>query len=106
VLEGYSVPMLDTFIAVAAGLTIISYSLYTFNAPHVKALGTNTSQTSFPLLMLSVPFVVYGVFRFLLLAHSSPVGGEPEQMLRDRPMIINAVLWTLLVSLLTVLSTL
>lgn len=103
VLAGYSVPMLDTFIAVAAGLTIISYSLYTFNAPH-KALGPNASQTSFPLLMLSVPFVVYGVFRFLLLAHSSPVGGEPEQMLRDRPMIINAVLWTLLVSLLTVLS--
>ncbi len=104
VLQGYSVPMLDTFIAVAAGLTIISYSLYTFNAPHTKALGSHFGNTSFPLLMLSVPFVVYGVFRFLLLAHSSPVGGEPEQMLRDRPMIINAVLWTVLVSLLTVLS--
>lgn len=106
VLQGYSVPMLDTFIAVAAGLTIISYSLYTFNAPHLSALGSNSGQSSFPWLMLSVPFVVYGVFRFLLLAHSSTVGGEPEQMLRDRPMIINAVLWTLLVSLLTVLSTL
>jgi 4-hydroxybenzoate polyprenyltransferase len=102
VLQGYSVPMLDTFIAVAAGLTIISYSLYTFNAPHTRALGPQFGET--PLLMLSVPFVVYGVFRFLLLAHSSPVGGEPEQMLRDRPMIINAVLWTVLVSLLTVLS--
>ncbi|BCM90865.1 decaprenyl-phosphate phosphoribosyltransferase [Abditibacteriota bacterium] len=104
VLQGYSVPMLDTFIAVAAALTIISYSLYTFNAPHIQALGPRFGQSPFPLLMLSVPFVVYGVFRFLLLAHSSPVGGEPEQMLRDRPMIINAVLWTLLVSLLTVLS--
>ena len=102
VLQGYSVPMLDTFIAVAAGLTIISYSLYTFNAPHLRALGPKFAPNSFPWLMLSVPFVVYGVFRFLLLAHSSPVGGEPEQMLRDRPMIINAVLWTLLVSLLTV----
>lgn len=99
VLQGYSVPMLDTFIAVAAGLTIISYSLYTFNAPHTKTLGAQLGET--PLLMLSIPFVVYGVFRFLLLAHSSPVGGEPEQMLRDRPMIINALLWVLLVSLLT-----
>ena len=110
VLQGYSVPMLDTFIAVAAGLTIISYSLYTFNAPHAAALGklsgvSNGAQPGqFPLLMLSVPFVVYGVFRFLLLAHSSPVGGEPEQMLRDKPMLVNALLWTLLVSLLTLLS--
>ncbi len=109
VLQGYSVPMLDTFIAVAAGLTIISYSLYTFNAPHADALGklsnaSNHAQPGqFPLLMLSIPFVVYGVFRFLLLAHSSPVGGEPEQMLRDKPMLVNAVLWTLLVSLLTIL---
>ncbi|RYX84621.1 decaprenyl-phosphate phosphoribosyltransferase [bacterium] len=102
VLQGYSVPMLDTFIAVAAGLTIISYSLYTFNAPHTRALGAQFGET--PLLMISVPFVVYGVFRFLLLAHSSPVGGEPEQMLRDKPMIVNAVLWIMLVSLLTVLS--
>jgi len=110
VLQGYSVPMLDTFIAVAAGLTIISYSLYTFNAPHAAALGAlsnaanSTKSGGFPLLMLSIPFVVYGVFRFLLLAHSSPVGGEPEQMLRDKPMLVNALLWTLLVSFLTVLA--
>ena len=110
VLQGYSVPMLDTFIAVAAGLTIISYSLYTFNAPHTSALGALSSTPNgappgqFPLLMLSIPFVVYGVFRFLLLAHSSPVGGEPEQMLRDKPMIVNALLWTLLVSFLTILA--
>jgi len=105
VLQGYSVPMLDTFIAVTAGLTIISYSLYTFNAPHLLALGTKLGGQSdgFPPFMLSIPFVVYGVFRFLLLAHSSPVGGEPEQMLRDKPMLINAFLWAVLVSLLTIL---
>lgn len=108
VLQGYSVPMLDTFIAVTASLTIISYSLYTFNAPHLRALGpTLGAQTDgFPPFMLSIPFVVYGVFRFLLLAHSSPVGGEPEQMLRDRPMLINALLWAALVSLLTLLPSL
>ncbi len=102
VLKGYSVPMLDTFIAVTAGLTIISYSLYTFNAPQAKALGPQFGQT--PSLMLSIPFVLYGVFRFLVLAHSSPVGGEPEQMLRDKPMLINALLWVLLVSGITILS--
>jgi len=105
VLQGYSVPMLDTFIGVAAGLTIISYSLYTFNAPHVLALGAKLGgqNDGFPPFMLSIPFVVYGVFRFLLLAHSSPVGGEPEQMLRDKPMLVNAFLWAVLVSLLTIL---
>jgi len=108
VLQGYSVPMLDTFIAVAAGLTIISYSLYTFNAPHALALGKKMGAPTdgFPPFMLSIPFVVYGVFRFLLLAHSSPVGGEPEQMLRDKPMLINAFLWAALVSILTVLPSL
>lgn len=108
VLQGYSVPMLDTFIAVSAGLTIIAYSLYTFNAPHLRALGPQLGAKAdgFPPFMLSIPFVVYGVFRFLLLAHSSPVGGEPEQMLRDKPMLINAFLWGVLVSLLTLLPSL
>ena len=102
VLKGYSVPMLDTFIAVTAGLTIISYSLYTFNSRQSKLLGPQFGET--PSLMISIPFVLYGVFRFLVLAHSSPVGGEPEQMLRDKPMLINGVLWILLVSGITVWS--
>jgi hypothetical protein len=44
------------------------------------------------------------VFRFLFLAHSSPVGGEPESMLRDKPLMINVGLWTLLVAALTVVE--
>ena len=101
VLKGYTAEMLGTFISVAAGLTIISYSLYTFQAPLVKPLGAELSHT--PLMMTSIPFVIYGVFRYLLLAHSSSVGGEPEQMLRDRPLLINGVLWVLWVAFLTVL---
>ncbi|MBW3636743.1 MAG: UbiA prenyltransferase family protein [Armatimonadetes bacterium] len=101
VLAGYTLEMLDTFIGIAAGLTIISYSLYTFNAPHVSALGASLGQT--PLLMTSIPFVVYGVFRYLLIAHSSPVGGEPEQMLRDKPLMASVALWGAWVALLTVL---
>lgn len=97
VLPLYTVPLLDTFIAIAAGLTITSYSLYTFLASQSTALpGQNRGP-----LMTTIPFVVYGVFRFLLLAHSSAVGGEPEQMLRDRPLMLNVFLWTALVALLT-----
>lgn len=105
VLDSYTVPLLDTCIAVASGLTITSYSLYTFSAHDSTALPPKLrpDQAPLPLLMLTIPFVIYGVFRFLLLAHSSPVGGEPEQMLRDRPLMINALLWGLTVALLTVL---
>lgn len=101
VLKGYTAEMLDTFIAISAGLTIIAYSLYTFNAPHEDALGKALSQT--PLLMTSIPFVVYGVFRYLLLAHSSSVGGEPEQMLRDKPLMLSVAFWGLWVTILTLL---
>lgn len=102
VLRGYNLPLLDTFIAIAAALTIISYSLYTFNAPHAETLGQGLAQT--PLLMTSIPFVVYGVFRYLLLAHASPVGGEPEQMLRDKPLVLTVFLWTLWVAILTIIG--
>ena len=104
VLPLYNVPMLDTFIAIAAGLTITAYSLYTFNAPHIKALGPGFSQS--PLLMTSIPFVVYGIFRYLFLAYTSPVGGEPESMLRDRPLMLNIFLWGLLVAMLTLIGNL
>jgi 4-hydroxybenzoate polyprenyltransferase len=102
VLMGYSVPMLDTFIAVAAGLTITAYSLYTFNATRSTALSPALHDT--PLLMTTIPFVVYGVFRYLLLAHSTAVGGEPEHMLRDKPFMINVSLWMVLVAALTLLG--
>ncbi len=95
----YTVPLLDTFIAVAAGLTITAYSLYTFNAPHDKALGQGLMHS--PLLMTTIPFVVYGVFRYLFLAHSSTIGGTPENMLRDKPLVINVLLWITLIAFLT-----
>ena len=101
VLKGYTSEMLDTFISVAAALTIISYSLYTFQAPLTQAMGA-LAQT--PLMMTSIPFVIYGVFRYLLIAHSSTVGGEPEQMLRDKPLMINVVFWALWVAFLTLLG--
>ena len=101
VLQGYTPAMLDTFIAIADGLTIISYSLYTFDAPNALKIGGTFGQT--PRMMTSIPFVVYGVFRYLLIAHSSAVGGEPEQMLRDKPLVTSVVLWGIWVAALTVL---
>ena len=98
VMQGYTRELLDSFITVAAGLTIVSYSLYTFNASHSAALGALGDT---PLLMTTIPFVVYGVFRYLLLAHSSPIGGAPEQMLRDKHLMINVALWIVLVAFLT-----
>ena len=55
-------------------------------------------------MMTSIPFVIYGVFRYLLIAHSSTVGGEPDKMLRDKPLMINAILWISWVAFLTVLG--
>ena len=108
VLGGYTQPVLDTFIAVAAGLTIIAYSLYTFSPS--LATGADTRSTlnaavgHTPLMMTSIPFVVYGVFRYLLLAQSSAVGGEPERMLRDKPLLVNGILWSVWVVLVMLLG--
>lgn len=102
VLQGYSQPLLENFISVAAGLTIVAYSLYTFQAQQQSpALG---SLKNTPLMMTTIPFVVFGVFRYLLLAYSSAVGGEPEQMLRDRPLMVNVFLWVVMVAVFTLLG--
>lgn len=102
VLLHYSREMLDILIAVASGLTIIGYSFYTFLASHTDALGTSTGST--PILMATIPFVIYGVFRYLFLAVSSPVGGEPERMLRDGRLMSAIALWSLLIVTLTILA--
>jgi 4-hydroxybenzoate polyprenyltransferase len=101
-LAAYSLEVLNPFIAVAAGLTITAYSIYTFNARQSTALSPALHDT--PLMMLSIPFVVYGVFRYLLLAYGTAVGGEPESMLRDKPFMVNVMLWATLVSALTLLG--
>ncbi len=99
VLSRYTREMLDMLIAVSAGLTIIGYSFYTFLASHVDALGNTLHGT--PLLMGTIPFVVYGLFRYLFLAISTPVGGEPERMLRDGRMLATVFLWSAIVVALT-----
>lgn len=95
VLGEYSPEILDMFIAVTASMTIMAYSLYTFTAPHIL-LGDKKE----PWLMVTIPFVVYGVLRFLYLAYQTDTAGAPEQMLRDRPFIVNLILWVLTILIL------
>jgi 4-hydroxybenzoate polyprenyltransferase len=89
VLEGYSLPLLDQYIMVVSGTTIVAYSLYTFSAPNVPE---NDS------MMLTIPFVVYTIFRYLYLIEVKHAGGAPEEiLLSDRPFQIAMVLWAVAV---------
>ena len=89
VLEGYSIPLLDQYIMIVSGTTIVAYSLYTFSAPNVPA---NHS------MMLTIPFVLYAIFRYLYLVQIKHAGGEPEEiLLSDRPLQMALFLWALVV---------
>ncbi len=96
VLDGYTIPLLDQYIMIVSGTTIVAYSLYTFSAPNVPA---NHS------MMLTIPFVVYAIFRYLYLIHVEKQGGAPEDILiTDRPFQIAMVLWALVVLVVFYLS--
>jgi 4-hydroxybenzoate polyprenyltransferase len=85
VLDGYTLPLLDQYIMIVSGTTIVAYSLYTFSAPN---LPENHS------MMLTIPFVVYTIFRYLYLIEVKHAGGAPEEvLLSDRPFQIAMVLW-------------
>ena len=82
VLEGYSLALVDQLVSIVAASTVIAYSLYTFTARDSKAM------------MATVPFVVYGVFRYLLLLHRHDLGEEPENvLLTDVPLIVTLTAW-------------
>ncbi len=85
VLEHYTVAFLDQLIAVVAPAALVAYTLYTFTADNLP--GDNS-------MMLTIPFVMYGVFRYLFLVHRRNLGGEPEEIfLTDRPLFFNIMLW-------------
>jgi 4-hydroxybenzoate polyprenyltransferase len=82
VLEGYSLALVDQLVTVVAASTVIAYSLYTFTARDSKAM------------MATVPFVLYGVFRYLLLLHRHDLGEEPENvLLSDVPLLLTIAAW-------------
>jgi 4-hydroxybenzoate polyprenyltransferase len=85
VLDGYTLPLLDQYIMIVSGTTIVAYSLYTFSAPN---LPENHS------MMLTIPFVVYSIFRYLYLIQVEHAGGTPEEvLLSDRPFQASMILW-------------
>jgi 4-hydroxybenzoate polyprenyltransferase len=89
VLDGYTIPLLDQYITIVSGMTIIAYSLYTFSAPNLPDSNS---------MMLTIPFVVYGIFRYLQLIHTGHAAGAPDEVaLKDRPLQITVLLWGLAV---------
>jgi len=80
ILKDYSVHMTDDMVTVSASTLIIAYSMWTFLA---------TSQ----LMMLTIPFAIYGLLRYMFLTHMSKGGGEPEEVFKDLPSVANMLCW-------------
>jgi 4-hydroxybenzoate polyprenyltransferase len=87
VLIKYNLYFIDQMIAVITSSIVIAYMLYTVDVRTVKEFGTKS-------LMFSIPFVYYGIFRYLYLIHKIKRGGDPTRiLLSDRMMQVNIVLW-------------
>ncbi|MDP6713868.1 MAG: decaprenyl-phosphate phosphoribosyltransferase [SAR202 cluster bacterium] len=85
ILGKYTLAFLDQLTAIVATSALISYSLYTFTAPN---LPDNHA------MMFTIPFVTYGLFRYMYLVHTRNLGENPEDIvITDAPMIISIVLW-------------
>jgi 4-hydroxybenzoate polyprenyltransferase len=96
VLQDYTLAFLDELINIVSTAVIMAYSLYTFSAPN---LPDNHA------MMLTIPFVLYGIFRYLYLIHIKGEGGAPDELvLTDRPLQITFVLWGLSAVLVLYLS--
>lgn len=87
VFNGYTLAFLDQLITIVSATTIVAYSLYTFSAPN---LPSNNA------MMLTIPFVLYGIFRYLYLVQVKQTGGAPEELvMKDLPLQITIVLYGL-----------
>ena len=85
VLDGYTLAFLDQLITLASGMTIITYSLYTFSAPNLPENHV---------MMLTITFVIYSVFRYQYLLQVKNIGGAPEEVvLSDLPLQLAIVLF-------------
>jgi 4-hydroxybenzoate polyprenyltransferase len=87
-LEEYTGPLLDDLINIVAGATIIAYSLYTFFASTVPQNHA---------MMVTIPFVLYGIFRYLLLVHRTDIAGTPEEaVFKDKPLLLDLAAWIII----------
>ncbi|MBE3560945.1 MAG: decaprenyl-phosphate phosphoribosyltransferase [Ktedonobacteraceae bacterium] len=87
ILKEYSIPLLDQLITITVTATLIAYSLYTIQGP-----------TGNHRLVVTIPLVLYGIFRYLYLVYMRGQGGSPEEvLLRDRHMLGTVLLCTILI---------
>ena len=94
ILEEYSPYLLDQMISVVTASTLIAYIFYAISPETAERFGT-------PLLGLTVPLPLYGIFRYLYLVHQKAQGGSPaELLLNDRPLLVCVALWAIAVILL------
>ena len=93
ILGEYSEDLLDQMIAVVTASTLIAYVFYTISPETQQKFGT-------PWLGLTIPFPLYGIFRYLYLIHQRAGGGSPaDLLLADRPLLACVALWALMVAL-------
>ena len=89
ILFEYSADLLDQMISIVTTTTLIAYILYTISPETVAKFGTDN-------LKYTVPFVLYGIFRYLYLMHQKNEGGSPERvLLNDMPILITVILYCL-----------
>lgn len=94
ILREYSPYFLDQMISVVTASTVVAYAIYTASPEVRDKLGTDK-------LYLTIPFVLFGIFRYLYLVHQKEEGGNPTQLLlSDRPLIVGIVSWFLTVAVL------
>jgi 4-hydroxybenzoate polyprenyltransferase len=85
VLGEYSPELLDQWITAVLACTLMAYTLYTFNSPTAQG---------HPSLMATIPFVIYGLFRYLYLVHRDNAGGSiATELIADRPLLLDIFLW-------------
>jgi 4-hydroxybenzoate polyprenyltransferase len=91
ILEEYSPRFLDQMISIATASTLVAYSIYTLSERTIKEFGTTN-------LVYTIPFVIYGIFRYLYLIYKKAKGDYPETiLLTDIPLLIDVVLYSLAV---------
>ena len=93
VLQHYNPYFLDQMIGIVTATTVMSYALYTISEETIHKFGTKH-------LIYTVPFVLYGIFRYLYLVHKKEEGGNPTKVaLTDLPLLVNIVLWIVTVTI-------
>lgn len=93
ILDEYNPYLLDQMIGVITASTLMAYIIYTTSPDTVERFGTHQ-------LVLTIPFPIYGILRYLYLVHRKDGGGNPSELLiTDRPLLICVALWGLVTTL-------